>query len=171
MRRALELAKEAADLGEVPVGAVVIREEPVVDSSSGNQPTMQQTARTKAKPPEIIAEAFNLRESTNDPSAHAEFIAIRDAAAKLGSWRLTDCTVIVTLEPCPMCAGLLVNARVKHLVYGADDPKAGAVSSLYRLANDRRLNHRMEVTGGVLAGRSSTLLRAFFTARRRAGKA
>ncbi len=143
MRRALELAAAAAALGEVPVGAVL-----VVDGV-------------------VLGEGHNRRERDRDPLGHAELLALRAAAARLGRWRLGDATLYVTLEPCPMCAGALVNARIRRLVYGADDPKAGAVRSLYRIADDARLNHRIDVEAGVEAEASSALLRAFFRARRR----
>lgn len=145
MRRALELAERAAEDGEVPVGAVVYRTE------TG----------------EVLAEAANRRECDTDPAAHAELIAMRAAAKAQGDWRLNDCSLAVTLEPCPMCAGLIVNARVGRLIFGAADPKAGAVVSLYELCADRRLNHRLESIGGVLAAESSEMLRAFFRARRK----
>jgi tRNA(adenine34) deaminase len=145
MRRALELAREAAALDEVPVGAVVY------ETGSGK----------------ILTEAFNKRELDKDPSAHAEFVAVRDAANRIGDWRLNHCTVVVTLEPCAMCAGLLVNARVGRLVYGAADPKAGAVESLYELATDPRLNHRVQVIPGVMAEDCGRVLREFFRALRR----
>jgi tRNA(adenine34) deaminase len=144
MRRALELARLASEAGEVPVGAVVYH------TRSG----------------EAIAEAHNTRESTRDPAGHAEFLAIRAAAAKIGDWRLNDYTVVVTLEPCLMCAGLIINARLGRLVYGAVDPRAGAVASLYTVTNDRRLNHRLEAIGGLCAAESSEMLRNFFINRR-----
>ena len=144
MRRALDLAREASALGEVPVGAVIC------ETASGK----------------ILAEAFNRRESDKDPAAHAEFLAVREACRVLGDWRLNHCTLAVTLEPCPMCAGLLVNARVGRVVYGADDPKAGAVRTLYSLLEDPRLNHACEVHAGLLADESAGLLRAFFRALR-----
>ncbi len=140
MRRALELAAEAAAMGEVPVGAVVY----------------------ETKTGEILGEAFNRREIDNDPSAHAEFLSIRAAAKRNGDWRLNHCTLVVTLEPCPMCAGLIVNARVGRLVYGATDPKAGAVETLYEITTDARLNHRVEVVAGVMADESSRVLSEFF---------
>ncbi len=148
MRRALELASAAGEMGETPVGAVVVRTE------SG----------------EVLAEAHNLRESENDPAGHAELIAMRAAAKAIGDWRLSACTLYVTLEPCPMCAGLIVQARVGRVVYGATDPKAGAVDSLYRLCSDERLNHRIEPVGGVLADESAALLKAFFKELRRKKK-
>ena len=144
MRRALDLARQGAGLDEVPVGAVVYR------TDTG----------------EVLAEAHNLREHDHDPAALAELLAMREAARRLGDWRLTGCTVVVTLEPCAMCAGLVVNARVGRLVFGASDPKAGAVVSLYSLCADRRLNHRIEAIGGVLAAESSELLREFFRQKR-----
>ncbi len=140
MRLALEEAARAATRGEVPVGALVVH---------GG---------------EIIARAHNLRESAQDPTAHAELIAVRKAAARLGSWRLEGCTVYVTLEPCPMCAGLLVNARVPRVVWGAADPKAGAFRTLYRIGEDERLNHRIEDVGGVLEDECADVLRDFFRA-------
>jgi len=138
MRLALDEAAKAAVLGEVPIGAVVA-------NTSG-----------------VIATAHNRRELDRDPSAHAEFIALRDAAQKLGQWRLSDCTVYVTLEPCPMCAGLMQQARIKRCVYAAPDPKAGALGTLYRLHDDERLNHSFQVNLGVLEEESRTLLQDFF---------
>lgn len=138
MRMALDEAAAAADLGEVPIGAVIVCGGAVVGS------------------------AGNRREIDADPTAHAEMLAIRQASAHLGRWRLSDCTLYVTLEPCPMCAGALHQARIERLVYGADDPKAGAVGTLYDLSCDERLNHRYEVTRGVLAEESAEMLRAFF---------
>lgn len=144
MRRALELAQQAAEMDEVPVGAVVYRTE------SG----------------EIVGEGFNRREADSDPAGHAELIAMRAAARRLGDWRLSGCTVVVTLEPCPMCAGMIVNARAGRLVFGAVDPKAGAVVSLYTLCDDARLNHRIGAIGGVLEEESAAMLRAFFRSKR-----
>ncbi len=144
MRRALELAREASAAGEVPVGAVV-----------------WETATGR-----VLGEGRNRREEDRDPSAHAEHIAILEASRAVGDWRLNHCSLAVTLEPCPMCAGLIVNARVGRVVYGADDPKAGACRSLYELTTDTRLNHRVELVPGVLADEASDLLRAFFRARR-----
>ncbi len=149
MQRALELARQAAEKGEVPVGAVVYLGE-------------SEEAR-------ILGEAHNTRENERDPVGHAELLAIQLAARELGDWRLNDCTLVVTLEPCLMCAGAIVNARVGRLVFGARDPKAGAVASLYRLCEDERLNHRLTPIEGVLAEESSELLRAFFRARRSQG--
>lgn len=146
MMRALQLADQAASEDEVPVGAVVVH---------GNR---------------IIGSGYNQREALSDPTAHAEMIAITQAAATLASWRLEDCTLFVTLEPCPMCAGAIVQARVPRVVYGARDPKAGAVDSLFRLLDDPRLNHRASVTGGVLADQCGMLLSEFFAAKRRQGK-
>ncbi|MFG0331203.1 MAG: tRNA adenosine(34) deaminase TadA [Phycisphaerales bacterium] len=147
MRAAIDLAKEAWSIGEVPVGALVYRGD------------------------EILGRGHNLREDLCDPTAHAEIIAIREAADKLGEWRLNDCTLVVTLEPCPMCAGAIVNGRVGRLVYGASDPKAGAVETLYKLCTDHRLNHRVEVVSGVMAGECSKLLKDFFRERRKANRA
>lgn len=144
MRRAIELARQAAASGEVPVGAVIYRGE------------------------EVVAEAANDREATADPSGHAEMVALRRAGAALGRWRLQDCRMAVTLEPCPMCAGALVNARLGGLVFGAFDPKAGAVGTLYDIPRDPRLNHRLPCAGGVLAPEAAGLLRHFFAQRRKA---
>jgi tRNA(adenine34) deaminase len=143
MRRALAAAEEAAGRGEVPVGAVVVL---------GN---------------EIISVAHNERETGSDPTAHAEIVALRRAAARRGSWRLCDADLYVTMEPCPMCAGALVNARIRRLYFGCDDPKAGAVRTLFQLLDDRRLNHRVEVVPGLLAAEGATLLRDFFGRLRR----
>ena len=142
MAIALDEARRAAEAGEVPIGAVVVCEGAV------------------------ISRAGNARESAADPTAHAEIMAIREAAERLGRWRLSDCTLYVTLEPCPMCAGAIVNARIERVVYGATDPKAGAVGTLYDLSADPRLNHRFAVTSGVLEEQSSGLLREFFRALR-----
>jgi tRNA(adenine34) deaminase len=139
MRRALAAAEEAAGRGEVPVGAVVV---------VGDR---------------LLAVAHTERETGSDPTAHAEVLALRRAAAALGSWRLTDADLFVTMEPCPMCAGALVNARVRRLYFGCEDPKAGAVRSLYNLVEDARLNHRVEVIPGVLAAEGAALLRGFFS--------
>ncbi len=144
MRRALELAAGAAKAGEVPVGAIVYRTE------TG----------------EILSACVNDREHAHDPAGHAEFHAMREACRRASDFRLEGCTLVVTLEPCPMCAGLVVNARVDRLVYGASDPKAGACGSLYRLTEDERLNHRVTPIAGVLAEESAQLLREFFRARR-----
>ncbi len=144
MRRALALAREASAAGEVPVGAVV-----------------WETATGR-----VLGEGRNRREEDRDPSAHAEHIAILEASRAVGDWRLNHCSLAVTLEPCPMCAGLIVNARVGRVVYGADDPKAGACRSLYELTTDIRLNHRVELVPGVLADEAGDLLRAFFRDRR-----
>lgn len=144
MRRALDLAANAGADGEVPVGAVVY------DTLTG----------------ELIAEAANTREHQRVPTGHAEVDAITEACAAIGDWRLNDCTLVVTLEPCPMCAGLIVNARVGRVVFGARDPKMGACVSLYRMVTDRRLNHRAELVGDVHAAEAGDLLRDFFRARR-----
>ena len=142
MEIALEEAAMAAEAGDVPVGAVV-----VVDGR-------------------VVARAHNEREIRRDPTAHAEVLALGEAARALGDWRLTGATVVATLEPCPMCAGALVAARVSRLVFGAPDPKAGATGSLYNLCSDPRLNHEVEVRHGVMAERSAALLEGFFAARR-----
>jgi len=144
MRMALAEARWAADEGEVPIGAVVL-------SPHGD----------------LISADRNRREGARDATAHAEVLAIRAAGAILGSWRLTDCTLVVTLEPCAMCAGAVVLARLGRLVFGAPDPKAGAVGSLYDIPADPRLNHRPEVIGGVLAEHCGAELRAFFATRRK----
>ena len=147
MKRAIELARRAALSGEVPIAAVVYRGE------------------------EILGEAANNREAHADPTGHAEIVAIREAGRRIGEWRLEGCSMAVTLEPCPMCAGALVNARLGRLVYGATDPKAGACETLYRIPGDVRLNHRVEMVGGVLAPECVELLRAFFRERRAQQKA
>jgi len=147
MRRAIELAEQAAANDEVPVGAVVYR---------GNQ---------------VIAEAANNREASRDPVGHAELLAVSEAGKKLNEWRLSDCSLAVTLEPCPMCAGALVNARVGRLIYGASDPKAGACGTLYRIPTDSRLNHKVEVISGVMADECARVLKAFFKRRRQEKKA
>jgi tRNA(adenine34) deaminase len=147
MQRALELARQAAAIGEIPVGAVVY------ETATGR----------------VLGEACNLRHTAKDPAGHAELLAIRKAAQAVGDWRLNHCTLVVTLEPCAMCAGLIVNARLGRLVYGCTDPKAGACGSLYRLTEDVRLNHRVEPIAGVLVGESSELLKAFFRERRADG--
>ena len=146
MNLALAQAESAAAIDEVPVGAVVVCDD------------------------RVLAAARNEREALRDPTAHAEMIAITQAASALGSWRLDGCTLYVTLEPCPMCAGAIVQARIPRLVYGAADPKAGAVRSLYRLCDDLRLNHRAEITEGVLAERCGRLLSEFFQRQRSLGK-
>jgi tRNA(adenine34) deaminase len=145
MAQALAEARGAAALGDVPVGAVVL-----IDG-------------------EVVARAGNERQRRQDPTAHAEILALRAAAAAIGSWRLSAATVVVTLEPCPMCAGALVAARIGRLVYGAADPKAGGCGSLYNLCADPRLNHEVEVTRGVLAEPAAELLEEFFLARRGPG--
>jgi tRNA(Arg) A34 adenosine deaminase TadA len=139
MREALKEARRAAAYGEVPVGCVV------------------------AYQGRVIARAHDRRESLGDPTAHAEILALRAAARVVGSWRLEGCTLAVTVEPCVMCAGALVLARVSRLVYGAASPKSGAVRSLFRVCEDPRLNHRVEVVPGVLAEEASALLQAFFS--------
>jgi tRNA(adenine34) deaminase len=148
MALALEEAEAAAAEGEVPVGAVVVSLERGV-----------------------IGRGHNQRERRHDPTAHAEMIVLTQAAQALRSWRLENCVLYVTLEPCPMCAGAAVQARLPYLVYGCTDPKAGACETLYRIPSDPRLNHRCQVVGGVLAGRCGALLTEFFAARRRPGPA
>ncbi len=149
MRLALAEARRAAEQGDVPVGAVVVRAE------------------------HVVAADHNRKEAAQDPTAHAEMLAIRSAAEELGSWRLEDSTLYVTMEPCPMCAGALWSARVQRLVYAAPDERAGAAGSLYNVVADSRLNHRLEVCGGVLAEEAQAMLQAFFRdlrAKSRAGK-
>ena len=142
MARALDLAREARNLGEVPVGALVVH--------SGR----------------ILAQAHNLRETLNDPTAHAERLALAWAGRAIGSWRLEDCTLYVTLEPCVMCAGAIVLSRIKRLVYGARDPKAGGCESLFQVISDARLNHRCDITSGVMARECGEVLKEFFQERR-----
>ncbi|MFE9727466.1 tRNA adenosine(34) deaminase TadA [Streptomyces sp. NPDC005794] len=142
MRRALDEAAQAASAGDVPVGAVVLGPDGA-----------------------LLAAGHNEREVSGDPTAHAEVLALRRAAAALGSWRLTGCTLVVTLEPCTMCAGALVQSRIGRVVYGARDEKAGAAGSLWDVVRDRRLNHRPEVIHGVLESRCAGLLTAFFRER------
>ncbi len=142
MQLALAEARAALEHEDVPIGAVIVREGVV------------------------IARAHNQRELLKDPTAHAEVIALTQASAAVGAWRLTGCAMFVTLEPCVMCAGALVLARIDRLVYGATDPKAGACVSLYRIPEDERLNHRIAVVGGVLAAECGELLREFFRGRR-----
>ena len=148
MREAIAQAEEAERLAEVPIGCAIVHD---------------ATQR-------IIGRAYNRREVDHDPTAHAEMVAIREASRALGHWRLLDCTLYVTLEPCPMCAGAVVNARVPRLVYGCDDPKAGAVRTLYQICDDARLNHRVEVIPGILSNECAELLQRFFRARRAEGK-
>jgi tRNA(adenine34) deaminase len=143
MRAALDQARRGMAADEVPVGAVVVLAD------------------------EIVGRAHNAPIARVDPTAHAEVLALREAAAKIGNYRLTGATLYATVEPCAMCCGALVNARIARVVYGARDPKAGAVESLYRLLDDARLNHRVDSVGGVLADESAALLREFFDRRRR----
>jgi tRNA(adenine34) deaminase len=143
MREALTLARASTDWGDVPIGAVVV-------SPEGH----------------VIGAGSNVRERDADPTGHAEVVALREAAVTTGAWRLSGCTLVVTLEPCTMCAGALVLARVDRLVFGAYDEKAGAVGSLWDVVRDRRLNHRPEVVGGVLAEESTALLEGFFARHR-----
>ena len=155
MRLAIEEAQRAAERGEVPIGAVVVYE-----------PIDPGTRRAMAEP-RVIAAAGNTREQSRDPSAHAEFTAMLAAARALDAWRLTDCTVYVTLEPCIMCAGLMHQARIRRCVFGAHDPKAGALGTLYRINEDERLNHVFEVTPGVLEQECANLLQTFFREKRK----
>jgi tRNA(adenine34) deaminase len=142
MARALELAREAERAGEVPVGAVIVK-----DGA-------------------IVGEGWNRPISTHDPTAHAEIVALRAAAQKLGSYRLLDTTLYVTLEPCPMCAGAMVHARVKRLVYAATDPRAGAAGTIFNIVQHPSLNHRVECEAGLMSEECGTMLRTFFQGRR-----
>jgi len=142
MEEALHCAQRALEAGEVPVGAVVVREG------------------------RIVGRGWNRNIADSDPTAHAEVIALREAGATVGNHRLEGCELFVTIEPCAMCAGAMVHARIQRLVYGADDPKAGAVRSVMQIANHPQLNHRIEVRSGVLAGRSAEILQSFFRDRR-----
>jgi tRNA(adenine34) deaminase len=142
MEEALRSAQRALEAGEVPVGAVVVCGE------------------------RIVGRGWNRNITDSDPTAHAEIIALREAGATVGNHRLTGCDLFATIEPCPMCAGGMVHARIRRLVYGADDPKAGAVQSVMQVLNYPQLNHKVEVRGGVLAGRSAELLQTFFKSRR-----
>jgi tRNA(adenine34) deaminase len=146
MKMALADARQAAEEEEVPIGAVIVHGQ------------------------RVIARAHNQREQLRDPTAHAEMIAITQAAQSLGSWRLEGCTLYVTLEPCPMCAGAIVQARIPTVVYGAADPKAGAVQTLYQLLSDARLNHRCQVVSGVLQEECAGVLSRFFQEQRKLGK-
>ncbi len=146
MRLALDQAQAAFDLDEVPVGAIIVREQ------------------------RIIGAAHNLCQQLRDATAHAEMIAITQAAEAIGDWRLEDCTMYVTLEPCVMCAGAILQARVPNLIYGASDPKGGAVASLYQLLEDDRLNHQTSVTAGVVERQCGEILTRFFQAKRAMGK-
>jgi tRNA(adenine34) deaminase len=142
MEEALRCAQRALEIGEVPVGAVVVCQG------------------------QVVGRGWNRNLADNDPAAHAEIIALREAGASVGNYRLGECQLFATIEPCAMCAGALVHARVKRLVYGADDPKAGAVRSVMQVVNHPQLNHRIEVTSGVLAGRAAEILQEFFRKRR-----
>ena len=142
MEEALRAAQRALEAGEVPVGAVVVRDG------------------------QIMGRGWNRNISESDPTAHAEIIALREAGATIGNHRLGDCELFATIEPCAMCAGALVHARIKRLVYGSDDPKAGAIRSVMKVLQHPQMNHRVEVRGGVLAGRCAELLQAFFRGRR-----
>lgn len=144
MRAALQEANLAAQMGEVPIGAVIVK-----DGS-------------------VLVRAHNLRETARDATAHAEILAIRQAGEILGGWRLTGCILYVTVEPCPMCAGALLQSRLDQVVYGADDPKAWANLALGDIVQNPRLNHRMEITGGILSQESAALIKSFFRGRRKA---
>lgn len=143
MAEAIREARKAFEIGEPPVGAIVVKDD------------------------EIISRAYNLRETLQDPTAHAEILAIKDASQKLRRWRLNDCTLYVTLEPCPMCAGAILLSRISRLVYGADDPKSGAVKSLINLLCDARLNHKVQITSGVFSDECAELMRNFFSSLRK----
>ena len=142
MEQALKLAQQAGEKGEVPVGALLVRDDV------------------------LIAEAHNLREACGNPIAHAEMLVLQAASEKIGNWRFVDTTLYVTLEPCPMCAGAIVLARIPKVVYATTDPKSGAAGTLYNILQDERLNHRVELVTGILAEESSTLLKNFFQQRR-----
>jgi len=142
MEEALRSAQRALEAGEVPIGAIVVCEG------------------------RVVGRGWNRNITDNDPTAHAEIVALRGAGAAVGNHRLAECELFATIEPCPMCAGALVHARIRRLIYGADDPKAGAVQSVLQVLNHPRLNHKMEVRGGVLAGRCAELLQTFFKSRR-----
>ncbi len=148
MKEAVAEARGALAMDEVPVGCVIL-----------HLPTDR-----------IIGRGHNRRETDGDPTAHAEMIALREAATALGHWRLSECAMAVTLEPCPMCAGAIVNARIARLIYGCDDPKAGAIRTLYQICDDPRLNHQAQITGGVMAEECAKLLREFFQQQRACGK-
>ena len=143
MERALNQAKVAYKKGEVPVGAVVVKDG------------------------KVISRGYNLRETTNDPTAHAELLAMKKASKKLDSWRLSGCTLYVTLEPCPMCSGVIVNSRIDRVVFGAYDQKAGCCTTLYHLCNDERFNHRSEILGGVMEEDCAKILSDFFKEKRK----
>ena len=159
MQMAIEQARKAASLGEVPIGAVVVYD-----------PIDPATRKHVLKEPQVIAAACNLRETTQDPAGHAEFLAMKQAAEKLERWRLFGCTVYVTLEPCIMCAGLMHQSRVERCVFGASDEKAGALGTLYSVHSDERLNHQFEVAPNVLGDECRAMLKDFFAAKRAARK-
>ncbi len=142
MQQAISLAKQAASLEEVPIGAAIFYDD------------------------ELVGEGFNTKETTCNPTAHAEMNAIVDASKKLGRWRMHGCTIVVTLEPCPMCAGAIVNARFDRVIFGASDQKSGACRTLYKITDDPRLNHRCDVLGGILEQECVELLQDFFKPRR-----
>ena len=155
MQLALGQARRARDLDEVPIGAVVVY-----------NPIDKGTRRPLGEP-RIIAQACNLRETTQDPAGHAEFLAMKQAAEVLGTWRLTGCTVYVTLEPCVMCAGLMHQSRIDRCVYGASDKKAGALGTLYQVNEDKRLNHTYPATAGVMQEECAQILTDYFAAKRK----
>lgn len=155
MGKALTQARLAQDIGEIPVGAIVVKQ------------AFDKATRKHTEEPHIIATGYNMRETLKDASAHAEFIAMKRAMEALDAWRLEDCSVYVTLEPCIMCAGLMHQSRISRCVFGAPDPKCGALGSLYEINSDKRLNHRFEVSSGVREEECALLLKSFFKSRRK----
>lgn len=158
MQLAIAQAQKAASLGEVPIGAVVV------------YAPVDPATRKPLAAPRVVAWACNRRETDRNPAGHAEFLALQQASRALGAWRLSGCTVYVTLEPCIMCAGLMHQSRIDRCVYGASDPKAGALGTLYRINEDERLNHTFEVESGVCGEECAQMLRDFFAARRHTAK-
>lgn len=171
MQLALAEADRAAAIGEVPVGCVIVA--PTRSATTGvprHRSSASPPLASADDPPIVVATGYNLREQEADPTAHAEIVAMRAAARARGSWRLDDCTLYVTLEPCVMCAGALVNARMGRVVWGCDDPKAGACATLYTIGQDSRLNHRFATTRGVLEIEAADRLKRFFASLRALGK-
>ena len=161
MKLALDQARGAARHGDIPVGAIVVRRRmAMAGRRTGGDTDL----------PEIVGLGENRRHRDFDPTAHAEILALRAAGEKCGQWQLTDCDLYVTLEPCPMCAGALVNARISRVIFGCFDPKAGAVETLFQLTHDARLNHRVIATGGVCSAEAAGLLKRFFADKRKSGK-
>ncbi len=163
MSAALQLADNAAAHGDIPVGAVVVQHKSHLPKAAGGRPADAI--------PVIISEGENRRQRDADPTAHAEILALKAAGEKLGRWQLADCDLYVTLEPCPMCAGALVNARIGRVIFACTDPKAGAVETLFKLTSDPRLNHRVQWTGGICAAQAAAALKKFFAPRRRKKRA